>query len=137
MEWLTTETEYEGFPLYLRVPKYKNIWLFKSNNQNRVCITHNFDKVKENGLPSPEYNKTLSDFDDETVNLLIDNGIIFLVETYGGARNYWYYVKDSKQAIQAFDLLKNNHSDKQLEFDISNDSEWDFLDEYPIKLYGR
>lgn len=135
MEWLTTKTEYEGFPLYLRIPNYDNIWQFKSRFQNLILITHHFDKVTENGLPTSDYNKTLIDFDEETVNLITDNGIIFLIETYGGARNYWFYDKDKEHTIKAFEILKNQHQHKNIELEISHDPEWNFITDYPVKLY--
>jgi len=40
MEWLTTELEYEGLPLYLRIPNYKNIWQFKKDYENPLWRKH-------------------------------------------------------------------------------------------------
>ncbi len=40
MKWLTTKTEYEGLPLYLRLPDYKNVWDYKEKFPNLFCITH-------------------------------------------------------------------------------------------------
>ncbi|WP_298903836.1 DUF695 domain-containing protein [uncultured Psychroserpens sp.] len=137
MEWLTTKTEYDGLPLYLRLPNYKNVWEFRVKYPQLVCITHMFDSVKDNGLPADEYNKSLMDFDREIVNLFDPNknGIVFLVETYGGARNYWFYITDSKFFFNVFEELKIKHSDKKLELDYQNDSHWNFIKDYPIKLY--
>lgn len=136
MEWLTNQTEYEGLPLYLRIPNYDNIWQFKSRYHNLIRITHQFDKVKDNGLPTSDYNKTLIDFDGEIVNLLMDNGIIFLIETYGGARNYWFYDRDSENTIEAIKRLKDQHRDKRIKFEISHDPEWNFIAEYPVALFN-
>ena len=68
----------------------------KSKYPKLICIKHEFDRVKDNGLPTAEYNESLIDFDGEVVNLFDPNksGIIILVETYGGARNYWFYITD-------------------------------------------
>ncbi|WP_228853533.1 DUF695 domain-containing protein [Aegicerativicinus sediminis] len=137
MEWLTTKTEHEGLPLYLRLPNYKNIWQYRSKYPKLICITHEFESVKDNGLPTAEYNESLIDFDGEAVNLFDPKkgGIIFLVETYGGARNYWYYIVDSKFFFKKFHELKDKHSDKNLELNYRNDPEWNFIKDYPIKLY--
>lgn len=137
MEWLTTETEYDGLPLYLRLPNYKNVWEYKSKYPKLICITHEFDSVKDNGLPTAEYNESLIDFDGEVVNLFDPNksGIVFLVETYGGARNYWFYITDSKFFFNTFEELKSKHSDKKLELDYRNDSDWSFIKDYPVELY--
>ena len=98
MEWLTSETEYEGLPLYLRFPNYANIWTYKEKYPKLICVTHNFENVKDSGLPTTDYNASLIDFDGEVVNLFQPdkNGIVILVETYGGSRNYWFYILDSK-----------------------------------------
>tara|TARA_R110000868_G_scaffold822_1_gene6074 strand:+ start:2008 stop:2517 length:510 start_codon:yes stop_codon:yes gene_type:complete len=137
MEWLTTNTEYERLPLYLRLPNYNNIWEYKSKYPELMCITHEFDSVKDNGLPTADYNETLIDFDEEVVNLTdVDkNGIIFLVETFGGARHYWFYIADSKIFEEKFDDLKNKNSDKKLELNFKNDSKWNFIKDYPVELY--
>ena len=135
MKWLTSKTEYEGLPLYLRIPDYKDIWQFNVTSPYLICITHDFDKVKANGLPESDYNRTLIDFDEQIVNLLTGFGIIFLVETYGGVRNYWFYARETEPAIEAFENLKDNHNDKKMLFEISKDPEWNFIKDYPIRLY--
>lgn len=139
MEWLTTETEYDGLPLYLRLPNYKNIWKYKSKYPKLICITHEFDSVKDNGLPTSDYNKSLFDFDGEVIDLfqLENNGIVILVETYGGARNYWFYAKDIELPTKLFEVLKSKHSDKKLDLEYQDDSDWDFLKKYPVELYTK
>lgn len=137
MEWLTTETEYDGLPLYLRLPNYKNVWEYKSKYPKLICIKHEFNRVKNNGLATAEYNESLIDFDGEVVNLFDPNksGIVILVETYGGARNYWFYITDPKFFFNTFEELKSKHSDKKLELDYRNDSDWSFIKDYPVELY--
>lgn len=139
MEWLTKKTEYKGLPLYLRIPNYKNIWEFNVKHLNLVQVSHEFDLVKDNGLPTTDYNNSLINFDGEAVNLFDESnmGIVFLVETYGGSRNYWFYTNDVEMAKKKFDELKFNHSEKKLSLDISNDSGWNFLKEYPIQLFNN
>ncbi|RED21968.1 uncharacterized protein DUF695 [Flavobacterium cutihirudinis] len=139
MEWSTLQTEYEGLPLYLRKPNYKNIYEYKTKYPELICITHEFDNVKDNGLPTSEYNKSLIDFDNEVVNIFQEknNGIIFLVETYGGARNYWFFGENSESISSLFNDLKNKYSKNKLELDSQNHSDWTFLEEYPVPLYKK
>jgi hypothetical protein len=139
MEWLTTKIEYEGLPLYLRLPKYEDIWKYQSKFPKLINIEHTFDSVKDNGLPTSEYNKSLFDFDNEVVNLLQSesNGVVFLVETYGGSRNYWFFGEDSDFFLKIFDNLKAKYSDKKLELHIQNDVDWDFIKDYPVELYKK
>ncbi|MET0945450.1 MAG: DUF695 domain-containing protein [Flavobacterium sp.] len=138
MEWLTTQTEYEGIPLLLRIPNYKNIWEYKSKYSQLISITHIFDIVKENGLPTSNYNKSLFDFDNEVIHLFdSENGIIFLVETYGGARNYWFFGEDSKSISKILNDLKRKNPEKNLEVDYQTDTDWSFIQDYPVVLYKK
>ena len=36
---------------------------------------------------------------------------------------------------KTFVIFKNKHPDKKLKLNISKDSDWNFIKEYPIKLY--
>lgn len=138
MEWQTTRTEYEGLPLYLRIPNYKNIWEYKSKYTELINITHEFESTKDNGLPTSDYNKSIMDFDLEVINIFEDEencGIIFLVETCGGERNYWFYGEDSKAISKLFDELKSKYPDKKIKLDCQNNTDWSFLKDYPIQLY--
>jgi phage regulator Rha-like protein len=95
------------------------------------------NSVNNNGLPTEEYNQLLIDFDNDAVNLFDrnKNGIVFLVETYEGERNYWFYIVDSKFFFKSFEELKKKHSDKKLELDFRNDIDWNFIKDYPVELY--
>lgn len=137
--WLTTNTVYEGSPLYLRLPDYKDVWDFQSIHNILVCITHNLDSVTENGLPTTDYNASLIDFDREVVNLYKqkDEGIIILVETFRGTRNYWFYVNEQIRFNLKFKELKMKHHKKSLELSNRKDSNWSFIKKYPIELYNK
>ncbi|TPG35497.1 DUF695 domain-containing protein [Flavobacterium pectinovorum] len=137
MEWLTTRTEYEGLPLYLRIPNYKNIWEYKSKYPVLISITLEFESIKDNGLPTSDYNKSLMDFDLEVINIFEGEncGIIFLIETYGGERNYWFYGEDSKTISNLFNELKSKYSDKKIKLDYQNNADWSFINDYPVQLY--
>lgn len=138
MKWLTTETIYDGLPLYLRLPDYENVWSFKDNYSNLFCITHKLDKVKDNGLPKYDYNLSLMDFDGDLANLF-DNekeGIIVLIETYGGARNYWYYISSKIDYKTKVENISKKYPSNKIETDFRADLDWGFIKKYPIKLYA-
>jgi hypothetical protein len=137
MEWLLKKIEFDGLPLHLRLPNYENIWKFKNEYPELICVTHVFESVMDNGLPTAEYNESLIDFDGEIIEKFQteNNGIIFLVETFGGARRYWFYGKNLNSFSNIFEILKGKYSDKELELDIQNDDDWGFLKEYPVELY--
>lgn len=139
MKWFTKEEEYEGDPLYLRRPDYNDICRYKEKYTKLLCLTHSLDSVKSNGLPTSDYNESLIDFDGEAIDLLDekDEGIVFLIETYGGARNYWFYCSPSVDLTTKFNKFKLNHSDKKLEFTLRSDKDWGFIEQYPYKLYTK
>lgn len=137
MEWLTKKVEYEGLPLYLRKPSYQDVWDFQKIYPQLICITHSFDSVKSNGLPTDDYNLSLLDFDSEVVDLFDakEEGIILFVETYGGIRNYWFYTSSKVDYAAIFKILQEQNMDKKLDINVRNDKNWNFIKDYPFKLY--
>ena len=138
MKWNSLDTISDGFPLYLRKPEYENVWAYQNNFTELFCITHKLEKVKQNGLPEQEYNRSLSDFDHHLCELFNKNkqGIIVLIETYGGERNYWYYIKLNTEYISNIDLVKHKYPQQSIEIWSKKDTDWGFLKTYPITLYA-
>jgi hypothetical protein len=137
MKWISADTIYGDFPLYLRRPDYENIWKYKSKFSKLYCITHNLDMVKSNGLPESDYNRTLLDFDQKLVSLFNPEmeGIVILVETYAGKRNYWYYVSSEIDPNLKYASLSEEYPLNRIESSVQSDKNWGFLIEYPIVLY--
>jgi hypothetical protein len=137
IRWLTSpRLEHEGYPLYLRRPEYENIWIYQDQFPLLLTITHRFDKVKSNGLPESDYNKSLSDLDHKLVCLFNNNeGIIFLIETFGGERNYYYFVSEAVDHESKVDAVRATEIHVNLEASMQTDKNWKFLREYPIRLF--
>ncbi|MFT3934517.1 MAG: hypothetical protein QM726_12920 [Chitinophagaceae bacterium] len=136
MTWITSEIEYEDLPLLLRKPEYQNIWDYKDKFTRLVSIEHHLKKVTNNGLPEKEYNLTLAGFDHYMCSIFNNSsdGLIFLIETFSGKRNYYYFtLPDFKmqflieRAIKRFDVV--------LESWTQMDIGWGFLNAYPVKLH--
>ena len=139
MKWLTTETKYEGFPLYLRLPDYKNVWSYKDKYSNLFCITHKLEKVKDNGLPESDYNLSLIDFDGDLSDLFDNDkeGITILIETFGGERNYWYYISSKVDYESKVDNISKKFPSNKIETNFRDDKDWGFIKKYPVKLYDK
>ena len=137
MTWSTMDTTYEDFPLYLRKPNIENITQYQLLYPRLLNITHTLDKVKSNGLPQSDYNKTLEDFDGKICNLFDfeNEGFIFLIETYGGKRNYWFYLKPDFDYTAILTGLKRKYKNHKLEESVSNDKNWGFIKDYPYKIH--
>ena len=136
MTWSNLEMEYEGFPLLLRRPDHPNIWRYKNKFTQLVLVEHTLEKVKKNGLPEGTYNKSLSDFDEQMCTLLdkTDKGIIFLIETFAGKRNYYYYIEQGFNIKHIVNNAKKNFK-VNLEASINDDTGWGFLKEYPVNIF--
>ena len=138
MKWNSSDMIYDGLPLYLRKPDYKNVWIYQDTYPTLFCITHKLEKVKQNGLPEADYNKSLSDFDHYLCELFDGDkqGIIFLIETFGGQRNYWYYTKSETDHKIYVDLIERKFGQNSIEFWSQLNPDWDFIKSYPFNLYG-
>ncbi len=136
MTWSTTEIEYEGFPLLLRRPDYKNIWKYQQSLTQLVAVGHLLDNTTPNGLPEKNYNQMLATFDDYMCNLFDTSpeGFIFLIETFGGKRNYYYYTLPHYDISKLVDQAKLDFKVK-LTIAIQDDNGWGFFKDYPIELF--
>jgi hypothetical protein len=136
-KWLTIKIEYEGFPLYLRKPEYQEIFAYRDKLPNVLRVTQKLKEVNSNGLPESDYNMSLMDFDGQMCDLFngTDDGLIFLIETFGGERSYYYFITASVDYDKLIQKIKTKNEDIDLETHSYADSEWGFLKNYPTKLY--
>jgi hypothetical protein len=137
VRWLTSpRLEHEGYPLYLRRPEYENIWDFQNKFPKLLTTTHKLDEVKTNGLPESDYNKSLADLDHKLVCLFNNNeGIIFLIETFGGERNYYYFISETVDHTSKVDAVRATEIHVNLEVNAQMDKVWKFLREYPVRIF--
>ena len=138
MTWSTAEIQYEGFPLLLRKPDHKNVWDFKDKLTKLVCIEHLLDRVSSDGLPEKQYNSTLTEFDHDMCSLFdkSNDGIILLIETYSGKRNYYYYTKPDFTTDLLLEVLRQKFK-VDIESWAQDDTGWGFLDDYPVTIFPK
>lgn len=137
MTWSTMKSEHEGFPLYLRKPNYTNIYEFKDRFPLLLRVAQILEKVKDNGLPEGDYNLSLMDFDESMTELFDEEkeGVVFLVETFGGERGYYYFISDTVDYIKRIKKIKEKYKNVTLDTSTKIDTDWGFLEKYPTKLY--
>jgi hypothetical protein len=92
--------------------------------------------VSPDGLPEKQYNSTLSEFDHHMCSVFDNSseGIIFLIETYGGKRSYYYYTTPNFISNSLIEIAKQQFEVK-LESWSQEDIGWGFLDDYPVTLF--
>ena len=97
-EWLIRTTQYDGFPIALRVRPAAGGPSIKESYPHLGVLSHTLARVRKDGMPEPAYNATLEEFDGAVHALLEKDtgGIIMIVETFGGERNYYACVRDEQ-----------------------------------------
>ena len=89
--WLTAMTRYEGFPLALRVRPKADTSSNRATLTSLGAVAHQLAQVRDDGLPQDEYNSALEDFDLALQAAIAGEGagLVVLVETFAGRRNYY------------------------------------------------
>ena len=130
--WLTAEKIYEGFPLFLRRPADFDVDSLRPLFPTLAVVTHEFTKRKPNGLPEADYNNGLVDMDCELVGAFdVDHmGVPALVETFGGERNYYFYVAADTDVSTVISAVARRHPAERLSWTVRPDAGWTFLEKY-------
>jgi hypothetical protein len=131
-EWLVAMVEYEGLPLALRVRPQIDTEQNKAAYPRRVRVTHKLAKVQPNGLPEPDYNEALFDLDQAIVAALqtAESGIVVLIETFNGERNYDAYITSSATPAAAIRDLKKRFPKQKITLIEKDDPEWKLYSHY-------
>ena len=130
MPWKAKQLTHEGFPLLLRYPENLDVSSSRMKFPNLVVFPHQFSKVTPNGLPEADYNDSLTNFDTDIRKAFEAIGIVVLIETFGGRRNYYSYVSPEADTASTVAKLTLNHPQEKLTWSIRPDSEWNFIQKY-------
>ena len=130
--WITTEKTYEGFPLFLRRPANLDVEALRPTFPTLAVVTHEFTKRKPNGLPESDYNDGLAKMDHELVTAFdVDRmGVPALVETFGGKRNYYFYVTADADVPAVIAAVANRYPEERLTWLVRSDPKWGFIENY-------
>lgn len=130
--WVTSQHTYESFPLFLRRPTNVDTTTNRKRYPTLAVITHEFTKRLPDGRPDPDYNETLFDFDEEIVASFDPKrrGVPVLVETFGGKRHYYFYVRAEAEISTVLSPVTRRHPDEKLTWEVRPDPKWSFLDKY-------
>ena len=95
-------------------------------------LTHTLAKVRPDGLPEPDYNETLAGLDLRIIQALEESrrGLTVIVETFGGRRNYYAYLRSPEDAQQVFASLEHCHPEHALSLSHKTDAEWTLFEHY-------
>jgi hypothetical protein len=130
--WVTAMAEHEGFPLALRVRPAADSPANRARYPRVALVSHALSDVTENGLPEAAYNDELADFDQD-LHTCIErggDGLVALVETFAGKRNYYAYVADDARLKVRVDELRAKYPQHSLSVRGGADPEWKVFNDY-------
>lgn len=136
-KWLSGEKTYEGFPLFLRRPAELDIDSLRPVLPNLAIVKHKFTKRKPNGLPDDGYNHGLAGMDHALVSAFdVDRmGVPVLVETFGGERNYYFYVARDANVAEIISTIISHYPAEQISWSVRPDQQWTFIERYARELF--
>ena len=126
--WFTAESEYQGSPILFRRP---NISLNEFEQLSAVfpfllIITHDFARIRHDGLPEQNYNDSLMFLDEHITSWFKSeqSGIVFLVETFSGRRTYYIYVGNTEYGESVAKSIVDTFPSESLAWKIESDKKW-------------
>jgi hypothetical protein len=129
--WLTSQQWHEGYPLVIRRPKGVD---YHALPPKLVIVTLVLDpeRTLTNGLPNPDYNDSLVDFDDDVLQKLsgLNLGRVVLIQTLCHERTYYAYcdAEQSLAGVQAYFL--HTYPNLRVELREQPDPKGDFIRNY-------
>ena len=107
--------------------KYQNYLYVGLLNEENFKITD----LKEI-LPEADYDESLFEFDESIRDMfrLSEHGIIVLIETFSGKRNYYAYADSKKNVTEIVASLEHAYPQENLSWTIHSDPEWGFIAKY-------
>jgi hypothetical protein len=87
-QWLITLCDYSGQSLAIRLRPPSAISDARKQYGHLFVVTHDFACVRGDGLPEPDYNDTLHEFDCELIGHFELDGRVVLVEKEAGESMY-------------------------------------------------
>ena len=130
--WATAERTYEGFPLFLRRPINVDTSEHRRSFPDLVVVTHTFAKRLPDGRPESDYNRGLEDMDVAIVRSFdaTHAGVPVLVETFGGERNYYFYVAPGTDVSAILAPITAAYPDERLAREVRPNNNWQLFDRY-------
>jgi hypothetical protein len=96
-----------------------------------LVVTQKLERVESTGVPEADYNDGLASFDSDLIRELEVDGLVVVVETFAGKRNYYAYVADKDRSTsRAESLLSRCGMQSITSFRGGPDPAWRFYDRY-------
>lgn len=135
--WKTKQTTNEDLPLLLRYLTNLDFGAKSLEFPELILITQHLAEVSDNGLPEPDYNDKLCDFDKAIQEAfeITKVGMTVLIETFAGKRNYYIYAIQDADVAKILSNVLQQHPAHEITWSIHPDSTWSFIQKYASQ-YG-
>jgi Family of unknown function (DUF695) len=135
--WATAERTHEGFPLFLRRPTDVDTPEHRQSFSDLLLVTHTFAQRLPDGRPESNYDRSLEDMDIAIVRAFdaTHSGVPVLVETFGGERNYYFYVASSTEVSAILTPILAAYPEERLAWEVRPNNNWRLLDRYAKEFF--
>lgn len=136
-EWVTGESDFEGFPLVLRIPLDVDWRTLEKTCTELLTVTHTFDAHQPNGLPIDDQDEGLLNLDKALKNSFAnqENAEIVLIEMYGGKRNYYFYISRDVRVDEPIGEIQKKFADQSIKHLQQPDPGWLFIEQYTAEFF--
>jgi hypothetical protein len=123
---------YEDAPLALRVRSGVRFWRGRQDMPHLLAITLHLAQVRSDGLPVPDYNRTLCDLDVETTRRCERDGdaVVVLIETFSGERTWYAYGRERPNGEAVLRDIAARFPGHRFTFRATVDAEWKCWETY-------
>lgn len=130
-QWLTKMTTYCEQSLAIRLRTEQAVSAVREVYTCLLVLTHELREVRNDGMPDPDYNEQLFNFECELFCKLEVNGKVILVETFAGKRIYYAYVENEAESkARASEVLTKFGLTLETSFRGGADPHWKFYSQY-------
>jgi hypothetical protein len=94
----------------------------------RLGVTVAFNAPNDHGFCTPEEGEQLNQIEDQLISRLQANhtGFLVLVVTYGGKREFIFYVRDQQQVSTAVEAVQDTTASHKLLYGLETDPNWSY-----------
>lgn len=130
--WRIASVHHEGAPLLLRVRVGADTPGRRAEFGRLAIIVQSLDRVRPDGLPEPDYNDALADFDAHVIEAVEESarGLVALVETFQGERTYYAYAAAGGHSNRVVAELAGRYPQHRLRAFGGLDPDWNLWNDY-------
>jgi hypothetical protein len=131
-EWAMLEGESDGRPMIVRRNGTPAEYAGHSELPFRLGVAMPFIRPDENGFPDADETAAANDIEDALVDYLEESqaGVLTLVITTSGMREYVCYVRSTEEAEAAVQAAATGGNEHDVQYYVEEDPEWEIYAQF-------